>query len=142
MHHFALAVDVGQPGEHARRRSGQFGFGQGAARGDGVSEGAALHDHLFLETPKPKRNRNFWRDRVVQFIRRILTAPGVVFPIGDVPQQVMDDFVDVPNGVTPKVQHLDPTKTLEIAVRDAIRTITSSIVNTVNHADDMLVMAN
>jgi len=66
----------------------------------------------------------------------------VVFPIGDVPQQVMDDFVDVPNGVTPKVQQLDPTKTLEIAVRDAIRTITSSIVNTVNHADDMLVMAN
>jgi len=37
-------VDVGQPGEHARRRSGQFGFGQGAARGDGVSEGAALHE--------------------------------------------------------------------------------------------------
>jgi len=66
----------------------------------------------------------------------------VVFPIGDVPQQVMDDFVDVPNGVTPKVQLFDPTKTLQVAVRDAIRTITSSIVNTVNDVDDMLVMAN
>jgi hypothetical protein len=60
----------------------------------------------------------------------------VVLPIGDIPPSVLSEFQNVPDGITPQVQEIGAHLALEVAVRQAIQSITNSVITTIRSDSD------
>jgi uncharacterized protein YegL len=60
----------------------------------------------------------------------------VVLPVGDIPPSVLSEFQNVPDGITPQVQEIGAHLALEVAVRQAIQSITNSVITTIRSDSD------